>query len=556
MRRPKPLSRSSHRVSGRSLRYFGYVTIAIAATAISIYRWQRTFESYSAVQYDDSYITYRYAANMANGNGLRFNPGGDENSSSSLLYTLLLAVLRIVTRLDLPILGLAIGLVSLVLATLLIFAIVTENSEAPSVLVLAGLAAMTFVTNGIVGYWAVSGMDTLFFVVVLLASLWTSLKVISTQTTRRTFGYFCACVVALILCRPEGILVATVLVALVSVFAYKTKWAFLSSASVATLILLYMGSIAALFAFYGAYYGSLIPDPVRFKNVSDYYSLTAAEQWQQFRKFQLTRVSLTSQLVLAVAFVGSLLLIFSSRTSVVLRAFLTILLSVGAALLVVLSVSAYSDEYRYYVPLIAIACILIGFIGFQPGLSGLTSPRMRNLVFGVAVAIGLLILSGNQRTAIIVALENSRFLYLQAARIEMGQWLETNTEADSLALAGDLGALSFYNLSNRYVDSAGLVNRSLMDSLIHHGRYRSTIISQLPDLVVDTDYPNAGLASEIIFNSPSDYYEGVTLIDTDACDFRCVYGLTLLRTLPEQESLLPRISSYALSRYPITRLDK
>ena len=48
------------------------------------------FHEFMLVQYDDSYITYRYARNFALGDGLRFNPGDDTNSASSLLFVLLL----------------------------------------------------------------------------------------------------------------------------------------------------------------------------------------------------------------------------------------------------------------------------------------------------------------------------------------------------------------------------------------------------------------------------------------------------------------------------------
>lgn len=43
-------------------------------------------------QYDDSYITYRYAVNLANGDGLVFNVGERVDASSSFLYTVILAV--------------------------------------------------------------------------------------------------------------------------------------------------------------------------------------------------------------------------------------------------------------------------------------------------------------------------------------------------------------------------------------------------------------------------------------------------------------------------------
>jgi len=43
-------------------------------------------------QYDDSYITYRYAVNLANGDGMVFNAGEHVDAASSFLFTVILAM--------------------------------------------------------------------------------------------------------------------------------------------------------------------------------------------------------------------------------------------------------------------------------------------------------------------------------------------------------------------------------------------------------------------------------------------------------------------------------
>ena len=45
-------------------------------------------------QYDDSYITYRYAENLANGHGLIFNQGERVDAASSFLFTVIISVLH------------------------------------------------------------------------------------------------------------------------------------------------------------------------------------------------------------------------------------------------------------------------------------------------------------------------------------------------------------------------------------------------------------------------------------------------------------------------------
>ena len=45
-------------------------------------------------QYDDSYITYRYAENLANGHGLIFNQGERVDAASSFLFAVIISVLH------------------------------------------------------------------------------------------------------------------------------------------------------------------------------------------------------------------------------------------------------------------------------------------------------------------------------------------------------------------------------------------------------------------------------------------------------------------------------
>src|SRR5207249_9160233 len=47
---------------------------------------------YMHVMYDDAFISYRYAANLAHGLGLVYNPGERVEGYSNFLWTLLMAV--------------------------------------------------------------------------------------------------------------------------------------------------------------------------------------------------------------------------------------------------------------------------------------------------------------------------------------------------------------------------------------------------------------------------------------------------------------------------------
>ena len=82
-----------------------------AAVAALLAFWMRGWG------YDDPYITYRYAANIAQGVGFVYNPGEYVLSTTTPLYALVLAFFRI-TGADLPTVSLRIGAVSLALGGL------------------------------------------------------------------------------------------------------------------------------------------------------------------------------------------------------------------------------------------------------------------------------------------------------------------------------------------------------------------------------------------------------------------------------------------------------
>jgi hypothetical protein len=71
-------------------------------------------------RYDDPFITYRYAAQLAAGNGFVYNPGERTQSTSSPLLTLLLAIARL-TGADLAAAAVWIGCLSLAVCALLLF---------------------------------------------------------------------------------------------------------------------------------------------------------------------------------------------------------------------------------------------------------------------------------------------------------------------------------------------------------------------------------------------------------------------------------------------------
>ncbi len=92
-----------------SPRQWAWLLTATVAALLAV--WMRGWG------YDDLYITYRYAANIAQGVGFVYNPGEYVLSTTTPLYTLVLAFFRIAGA-DLPTVSLLMGAVSLALGGL------------------------------------------------------------------------------------------------------------------------------------------------------------------------------------------------------------------------------------------------------------------------------------------------------------------------------------------------------------------------------------------------------------------------------------------------------
>lgn len=112
--------------------------------------------------FDDAFITYRYAYNLATGRGFVYNPGHWYLGTTAPLYGLLLGILALPDPDAIPTISVVISAVSLVMCGLALY-VYGRVSAAP----LAGfVAALLFVTSpALVG---VTGLETTFQVAVVL----------------------------------------------------------------------------------------------------------------------------------------------------------------------------------------------------------------------------------------------------------------------------------------------------------------------------------------------------------------------------------------------------
>lgn len=113
---------------------------------------------------DDAFITYRYALNLASGQGFVYNPGEHVLGTSTPLYTLVLAVGHLITRVDIPRLSNLIGVMSYGAASI-IFYMLGRNRDRRA----AMFASLLFVTNPIL--MASLGMETPLLLLLTMAAI-------------------------------------------------------------------------------------------------------------------------------------------------------------------------------------------------------------------------------------------------------------------------------------------------------------------------------------------------------------------------------------------------
>ncbi|HEX9671069.1 MAG TPA: hypothetical protein VGC93_16500, partial [Thermoanaerobaculia bacterium] len=139
---------------------------AATAAALLLARAAHLWDPYLLV--DDAFISFRYAANLAEGHGLVFNVGERVEGYTNFLWTLLLAG-GAALGLDLPRLSVALAAAAGIAAIGLLARL--ARHALPETPLLAALPPLLWAALGSQPRFVVSGMETLLFAALLLLAL-------------------------------------------------------------------------------------------------------------------------------------------------------------------------------------------------------------------------------------------------------------------------------------------------------------------------------------------------------------------------------------------------
>jgi len=199
--------------------------------------------SYFNFTQDDAYITFRYAANFVNGEGLVYNAGERVEGFTNFLWTVVMILARRVgfeLALFSKILGVICGCLTIVMTFLLASKYFGKDYH------WSGLSAFMLGTMLSFGYWSVAGLETAAFALMVTASLY----------FYRNGSYLTvAALILATLLRPEGFMVFGLLI-LFDIATARRMTRF-----VPTALVIYAGALLPFLAFKWFYYGTLLPNP-------------------------------------------------------------------------------------------------------------------------------------------------------------------------------------------------------------------------------------------------------------------------------------------------------
>ena len=463
-----------------------------------------------ARQYDDAYITFRYAHNFASGKGLVFNPGDRTDSASSFLYTMLLALASRLGLQDLPPLAASFGVWCTGLTAAVVYLACVERTRRP---VLSGAIALLTGLHGLVAGWSVSGMETLLFTLLTSAAVYRLF-------VRQAFGWLEAgLVLACVLTRFEAALLAAIYVALAFVHLVRAEPARRRS------VLLQLGALGvgtcAFLAFKYAQYGTLIPHAFALKTITRLYAPNASALWNVWRDYALV------WLVLGAA---GLFCLPRSIESVGFALF-----SVASAVSV--CVGPFADWARYSAHLLPVSAMLA------------CVPLSRLLHKLPLVALGacaLMVLEANasfsrRRGEIETGAGHER------CRKQIGRYMERTLPKRTPVLSSDIGVIAYAAPNAHFVDAVGLTSK---DVLLAHMRGQNTdaVLTKLrPQLVADTC---SGSCTRVQDFAAYNWLHAQSYWRTDLPEERFSSRMQDGRVLQRCES--PDGLSFALTRFSLT----
>ncbi|MBK8979384.1 MAG: hypothetical protein IPM29_26090 [Planctomycetes bacterium] len=428
----------------------------------------------SEVFLDDAFITFRYAKNLAAGDGLVFNPGEPILGTTTPLFAMLLAGLHAATSWSFTNLAAAVHVGALAALGPLL-----RRMFAPSLGAAAGWLRLTPYVLACMPLVDVTiGMESTLFVAVSVSILTAALR------DRATAVGLLAPIVCML--RPDGVVAAGLAFMVVALRRRRIPWRALGVA-------LAVGLPWCAYAY--VRYGSAIPITVGAK----FAQTDSGTETPTFGGYLVAGVAPDNLGVVGLALAAIGVLMVGWRRSLAGAVF-CIWGVVYNGLFAIAGVGAF---FWYYVPFLAqtTALALVGWAALFGGLVARGAParrlRWHELSVGIAaLSLALLLGYGRGRDAMVASTWDARFTGpgresllpgslepLRHRYLHIGLWMRDHTPAHFSLAATEVGMLGFYS-EHTIVDFLGLVTAEVGEHVASGDHLRFALESRKPELVL------------------------------------------------------------------------
>jgi hypothetical protein len=431
---------------------------------------------------DDSYISFRYADNLASGHGLTFNQGERPvESYSNFLWILLCGFL---TRLGLPLpewapmAGGALGMASIVLFWQALRRHTTSFWQ-------LALPLSLLASSGPFALYAVSGMETPLYAFLLLAALLCVERILSGRGPK-WFLTLSAVSVLAALSRPEGVIVFPVLAACVLYFnravAERTSDVRPWRLSVWGGSAFFMISLIVYNIWRARYFGEAVPTPFLSKSGVGFSFMGA---WLTNLRFYFV----TQNYYFApfgyyyglFALVGICTIAAGVQRVPERNLAISSLALATCHMFIYVNFVDWMPGIRYFVPLVGLLFIPLG--GWTGSVSikdsgGSPDSQKRGLILVMCVALTF---SSVFSVALICMDARRCEISTRSSLVALGKWLRRCVPGDSLLAISDAGAAPYYSGLKTFDSNP----RSLIDGQIaKHGWSKEYFFEKSPDVAI------------------------------------------------------------------------
>jgi hypothetical protein len=423
---------------------------------------------------DDAFISFRYAENLINGNGLVFNPGEKVEGFSNFLWVITLALFNLLGISSLVIskaisFFISIALILLVIKTARVFGLSKAYSA---------LSALALVLSSSIAYYAMSGLETILYAFLLLLAVYMN-KYLEKELDQKYLYALYGVLLAAALTRPEGILfmLFTSLYHAVQKIMKKNYFKIKTLVKVQAPFYLTYG-LFIIFRY--LYYSDLLPNTYFAKPQGTFVDPGLSALYTNLTKSLLS---------------GSYLLIpilFYLVKKQYLKTYFYPLFFCFIQLIFMSYTGDWMAFGRFFLPALPLTLIL--FFAILDHLKyPVSSSSFKFLKYLIPAAALILFLSTNifQARTALTHQEDYPYLVMNSKRlINIGNWLDQNYPESTIIATKRQGAIPFYS-KMRSIDLLGLTEKNIARTIYKHRdiKEQSHIISKYildlePDIII------------------------------------------------------------------------